>query len=295
MSAQTWFGVSNIMITPFTATEEVDIDGVVAVTNWAIDAGVDSLVPLGIMGEAHKLTDIERDIVLGTVVDAAAGRVPVIAGCTAESTVAAISRVKRAEELGASAAMIAPARAATTPALQLAHYETIAAAIGVPIVVQDEPVTTGVKMLASTIGAMGTVAGIDVAKVEEVPSPTKVSGILAANPDLACFGGLGGLYMLEELNRGAVGIMTGFGYPEVLVKIFAEYSSGDIAAAQARFFHYLPLIRYEAQLGVGGVAIRKRLLVEQGIIANAAARQPASSGDPLAVGELKELISILDL
>ncbi|MCW2529258.1 MAG: dihydrodipicolinate synthetase, partial [Pseudonocardiales bacterium] len=233
--------------------------------------------------------------VLKTVIDAAAGRVPVIAGSTAESTRAAISRVRRATELGASAAMIAPARAAASPALQLAHFTAIAEAAEIPIVIQDEPVTTGVKMQAATLGEMGKIAGLDVVKVEEVPSPTKVSAILEANSDLACFGGLGGLYMLEELNRGAVGIMTGFGYPEVLVKIYSEYASGDTAAAQATFFHYMPLIRYEAQLGVGGVSIRKRLLVERGIIGSATARQPAASGDPRAIGELQELIDILGL
>jgi 4-hydroxy-tetrahydrodipicolinate synthase len=294
MSGIEWRGVGNIMVTPFTENESVDVDGVHAVTRWAIAAGVDMFVPLGIMGEAHKLTDSERDVVITEVV-AAAGRVPVVAGCTAESTRAAIARSERAAELGVSAVMIAPPRAATSPSLQHRHYAAVAAASPVPVVIQDEPVTTGVKMSASTIGELGTLDQVAAVKVEEVPSPAKVSAILAANPAIPCFGGLGGLYMLEELDRGAVGIMTGFGLPEVLVGIYRAFAAGDRDKAQQVFWHALPLIRYEAQLGVGGVAIRKQLMTERGVIATPTVRQPSAPGDPAAVPELRQLIATLGL
>ncbi|MFF2327130.1 MULTISPECIES: dihydrodipicolinate synthase family protein [unclassified Streptomyces] len=294
MTAIDWRGVANIMVTPFTEDENIDVEGVGAVTRWAVEAGVDMLVPLGIMGEAHKLTDTERDVVLRGVVEAADGT-PVVAGCTAESTRAVIVRAERAAELGASAVMVAPPRAAAGPELQRRHYEAVAAASPLPVVLQDEPVTTGVRMAASTIGEIGRLDRIAAVKVEEVPSPTKVSGILAANPDLPCFGGLGGLYMVEELDRGAVGIMTGFGFPEVLVAIHRAYASGDREEAQRIFWHAMPLIRYEAQLGVGGVSIRKKLLAERGVIATPAARQPVAAGDPEALPELRRLVAQLKL
>lgn len=294
MSTIDWRGVANIMVTPFHEDESVDVEGVRRVTRWALDAGVDMLVPLGIMGEAHKLTDAERDVVLAGVVEASGG-VPVIAGCTAESTRAAIARAERAAELGAAAVMVAPPRAAAGPVLQKAHYLALADASPIPVVVQDEPVTTGVKMAAATIGEIGEHAMVAAVKVEEVPSPTKVSALIAANPTLACFGGLGGLYMVEELDRGAVGIMTGFGFPEVLVAIHRAFAAGDRDEAVRVFWHAMPLIRYEAQLGVGGVSIRKQLMAERGVITTPTARAPIAAGDPLALPELRRLIADLGL
>ncbi len=101
--------------------------------------------------------------------------------------------------------------------------------------------------------------------------------------------------MLEELDRGAVGIMTGFGFPEVLVAIQRAYSAGDRDEAQRIFWEALPLIRYEAQLGVGGVSIRKQLLAERGVIGSPTARQPTAAGDPKALPELRALIAALGL
>jgi 4-hydroxy-tetrahydrodipicolinate synthase len=289
-----WSGVGNIMVTPFNEDESLDLEAVGTVTRWAVDAGVDILVPLGIMGEAHKLTDDERDRVLAAVVDAA-GDTPVVAGCTAESTSATTTRLLRAAELGASAVMVAPPRSAGSPDLQRRHYEKVADASPVPVVIQDEPVTTGVRMAAATIGELSGHDRIAAVKVEEVPSPTKISAIRSADPSLPCFGGLGGLYFLEELDRGAAGIMTGFGFPEVLVAIHHAYASGDRPEAQRIFWHALPLIRYEAQLGVGGVSIRKQLLAERGVIRNATARQPVATGDPEVLREVRSIIAALDL
>lgn len=290
-----WSGVANIMVTPFAEDGTIDIGSLRSVTTWAIDAGVSFLVPLAIMGEAHKLTDSERAIVIEAVAECAEGRVPVIAGCTGESTYVVRQRINDAVRNGASGVMVAPPRAAKSYQLQVRHYTDLAESSPVPIVIQDEPVTTGVEMAAMTLGALGELENVAAVKVEEVPSPTKVSAIRAANPSLPCFGGLGGLYMLEELDRGAQGIMTGFGYPEILVEIYNKYVDGDRDGARDVFFHKMPLIRYEAQLGVGGVSIRKTLLAERGIIATDVVRQPASTGDPRTVSELKDLVSWLGL
>ncbi|MGH8775859.1 MAG: dihydrodipicolinate synthase family protein [Jiangellaceae bacterium] len=287
-------GVGHIMITPFTPDEAIDETGLRSVADFAIVAGVDAVIPLGIMGEAHRLTDDERDQVTSIVVEQAAGRIPVIAGCSAESTVAALSRMSRAADLGADAAMVAPPRAvAGSPGLQLKYYGDLSERGALPIIVQDEPVTTGVTMTAATLGRIATAERAVAIKVEQVPSPTKISQILQANPDARCFGGLGGLYLTEELGRGAVGVMTGFALPHVLAQICREYAARDTAAARATFFHNLPLIRYEAQLGVGGVAIRKQLFVERGVIDHDTVRGPVGSPDPHMVGELRELIAEL--
>jgi 4-hydroxy-tetrahydrodipicolinate synthase len=286
-------GVGHIMVTPFHPDESIDLSGLRRTVDFVRESGACAIVVLGIMGEAHRLGDAERETVIATAAEQAGGRVPVIAGCTAESTFTTIERVIAAAALGAAAAMVAPPRAAQAPALQVEHYRRVGAAVPIPLVVQDEPVTTGVTMTAATIGEILRLPGAACVKVEQAPSPTKVSQILEANPDARCYGGLGGLYLVEELDRGAVGIMTGFAMPEVLVRICDLYAAGDREQAVAIFFQYLPLIRYEAQLGVGGVAIRKQLLVERGVIEHATVRGPVAAPDPRAIGELRALLAML--
>jgi 4-hydroxy-tetrahydrodipicolinate synthase len=228
--------------------------------------------------------------VIKIVVERAASRVPVIVGCTAESTFATIERVKTATGLGADAVMVASPRAATTPKLQIGHFESVCDAIDLPVVLQDEPVTTGVTMSSETIGAISEHDRLVAIKVEESPSPTKIGGILGCAPAARCFGGLGGLYAMEELGRGAVGVMTGFAIPQVLANVCRLYDAGDVSGARKEFYEYLPLIRYEAQLGVGGVAIRKQLFVERGIIAHATVRGPSPVPDARTLGELHSLL-----
>ena len=84
-----------------------------------------------------------------------------------------------------------------------------------------------------------------VVKLEEEPTAPKVGRLLAANPSLRVLGGLGGEMLIEELRRGAVGTMTGFGYPEALVAIMRDWRAGNEAAAVERFHRWMPLIRFE--------------------------------------------------
>jgi 4-hydroxy-tetrahydrodipicolinate synthase len=103
-------GLGYIMVTPFTPDENLDEAGLRRVVDFATEAGASALVTLGIMGEAHRLTDEERDRVAGIVIDQAAGRVPVVVGCTAQSTAATTTYCHRALGQGADAAMVAPPR-----------------------------------------------------------------------------------------------------------------------------------------------------------------------------------------
>ena len=137
---------------------------------------------------------------------------------------------------------------------------------------------------------------IQYVKVEEPPTPSKVSAILdAAEGRLAVFGGLGGMYFYEELLRGAAGVMTGFAFPEILVKIYRLFKEGMREDARKVFYQYLPLIRFEAQLGVGGVAIRKEIFRLRKVIQSSYVRPPAPGTDPKTLEELTDLIEYLEL
>jgi len=288
-------GVAHIALTPFDQGEQIDFAGITSIVEAAVEAGCTAVVPLGIMGEAHKLLDSERDSVLKAYVDAAGDRMHVIAGVTSESTAVATARTAAAAAAGASAVMIAPPRnSAVGPGL-LEHYRQVAMASDIPVVVQDEPVTTNVVMPGAFFGELAQIDGVFAVKVEEAPSPPKVSAVLENAPDLLCFGGLGGVSIYEELNRGAVGIMTGFAFPEILAKICTLFHSGDRDGARSVFHQYLPIIRFEAQLGVGGVSIRKQLFFERGIIGAPVVRTPTKAVDKQTIVELNELVDLLDL
>ncbi|NMP23605.1 hypothetical protein [Sulfobacillus harzensis] len=101
--------------------------------------------------------------------------------------------------------------------------------------------------------------------------------------------------MLEELDRGASGSMTGFSYPQILTHVIERHKANDRDAAQAEFFRYLPLIRYEAQLGVRGIAIRKALFFQRGLIQSPAVRAPAQPADPIIAEDLSRLVQTLGL
>jgi 4-hydroxy-tetrahydrodipicolinate synthase len=290
-------GVLPITLTPFTDDGDVDEPGIDALVEDYLGAGAHGLTILGIMGEAAKLLDAERDLVLRRYVSAAAGRVPVVAGVSARATRMSLDYARRAEDAGAAAVMLAPPDGAKNLDLVFEHFRRVAEAISVPVVVQDEPVNTGVVMPAPfLVRLLDGIEGCRYLKLEETPTLPKISTVRErAQQPVGIFGGLGGTYLYEELLRGADGIMTGFGFPNVLVRTYELFTAGDRDAAREHFFRYLPLIRYEAQLGVGGVGIRKQVFARRGVIGSAHARFPAPAVDERTLAELDDLIGFLGL
>jgi 4-hydroxy-tetrahydrodipicolinate synthase len=144
--------------------------------------------------------------------------------------------------------------------------------------------------LARLVEAIPTLTAI---KLEEPPSPQKLSQVLALTGDrVAVFGGLGGLFFLEELRRGGRGAMTGYAFPEALVEIYAAHMAGDHQRAAAVFYHHLPLIRFEAQVGLG-LGIRKEILRRRGAIQTATVRSPAPAIDAQTWQELDDLLQVV--
>jgi 4-hydroxy-tetrahydrodipicolinate synthase len=293
-------GVVPIALTPFTDEGDVDFAGIDALSGRYLASGADGLTVLGIMGEAHKLTDAERSAVAERYIAATGGELPVIVGCSAPATRVAIERAREAEGFGAAAVMVAPPNNLKNLDLVFAHYGEVAGAVSVPVVVQDEPVNTGVVMPAAFVSrVMNEVENCRYVKLEEAPTTIKISTLLNRIEDpekrAGIFGGLGGMYLYEELSRGAVGIMTGFAYPEILVRVYRLFSGGREKEAREHFFRYLPLIRFEAQLGVGGVGIRKEVFKMRRIIGSSHVRSPAPALDAETLRELEDLVEYLGL
>lgn len=290
-------GVCTIALTPFTEEGEVDLVGVDALTDHYLSAGIHGITVLGIMGEAHKVSDQERSSVAERYIAAVGGRVPVIVGCSAPATRLVVERAEKAEELGAAAVMVAPPSNQKNLNLVYEYYREISDAVSVPVVVQDEPVSTGVVMPATFLARLiNEIPNCRHLKLEEAPTTIKISSLLSLiEAEVGIFGGLGGMYLYEELSRGASGIMTGFAYPEILVETYRLFSAGAQKEAQRYFFEHLPLIRFEAQLGIGGVGIRKEMFKLRSVISSSYVRRPAPALDEQTLVEIKDLVQLLKL
>jgi len=283
-------GIYNILVTPLTKEGEVDETSLRNLVDFQISTGIEGLTIVAILGEGQKLTDSEWAQVVDVVIDQAKDRVPVIVTVTHQSTKIVVDRIKQATEAGAAGIMAAPPMNLKNLDAVGDFYRIVGEASSLPVVVQDEPATTGVIMPASFLANTGH----SIIKLEEAPVPQKITRILQNNPDMKIFGGLGAQYFLEELDRGAVGTMTGFSMTEVLVSIYNDYVSGKKEQAAETFFKHIPLIRFEFQVGVG-LAIRKEVLRRRGIIASAEIRSPGMRMDAQSQEELTRVLDLVGL
>ncbi len=289
-------GVWNIVPTPFHPDEELDLPSLRTLTDFVVGSGVDGMTILGVLGEGAKVTDQERSTIIDVTLERAAGRVPVCVTVSAASGYRAAEYAREAEAKGAHSVMLsAPPLTRPNEDAVRGHYLRVAEAVpDLPVVIQDLP-TLGVWMSAELIARMADEApGLRVVKLEEEPTAPKVGRLVAANPQLRVLGGLGGEMLLEELRRGAVGTMTGFGYPEILVQILRDYRAGSEEAAVERFHRYMPLIRFENQQLLN-LPIRKRIYMRRGAIASDKVRAPGPVLDAQTVTDLDELLRRLEL
>lgn len=290
-----WSGVFHIMATPFTDGGELDASGLPRLVEAALATGITGVTLLGIAGEAHRLTDEERRRVVEGVVKEVRGRVPVVVGVSASGTHLATSFTRMAQEHGADGLMVAPPAGLKNLDAVAEYYRTVADAAAVPLVLQDEPVTTQVTMPAAFMARLcGEIARIEAVKLEEAPTLPKITRLRELlSRRVAIFGGLGGVYFFEELSRGADGAMTGFPYPEALKAIRDHFVAGRRDEARTLFYRWLPLIRYESQPGSTpgtAVGIRKEILRRRGWIASSRVRPPAPALDAGTLDELGEIL-----
>ena len=289
-------GVWNILPTPFTPDGALDHAGVARLTAFVMRTGVDGMTILGVMGEAPRLSDAERTRVIETTLGEAAGSLPVCVGVSHASTDRAVAFAVEAARLGAHSVMLAPpALAKPTDSALRRHYLAVADAIDVPIVVQDYPPASGVQMSVEFVAALAAEApACRYVKMEDEPSPPKVARLHVADPGIRILGGLGAIMLFEELQAGAAGTMTGFGFPEILVDIVRRYRSGDVEGARDVFYRALPLIRFENQPGIN-LPLRKHIYRRRGARASERVRQPAAARDRGTLDELDAILTHLDL
>ncbi len=280
-------GVYIISATPFTEAGELDLESADSLVEFYLEKGVTGMTILGMMGEAPKLAPDESVTFLEHMLNRVAGRVPVIVGVSSPGLDNMARLCNAAMESGAAGVMIAPAGGLSTENKLYGYFAQVFEKLGpdIPVCYQDFPMTTGVNISTQLFSKLvSDFPQLVMLKHEDWPGLNKLTAVRKLETDngtrrVSILTGNGGLFLPMELERGADGAMTGFAYPEMLVKVVDLYRDGDRQKANDIFDAYLPLVRHEQQLGAG-LAIRKEILRRRGAIACAATRAPGPRLSP---------------
>ena len=284
-------GVHVVTATPFLPDESLDSASIHSLVDFCHDCGADGLLILGVMGEADRLSDRERERVIDGVLGHNAGRMQVTVGVTGGSTAVTRDRARDAVRRGANAVMVSPPAGSSAGGPLREHFRRIGEDLNAPIVVQDHPASSGVKMPVEFIAeVVATLPAGAAVKLEEPPSPPRIARLRALAGAIPIFGGLGGLSLLGELAAGADGTMTGVAMPEMLVHLVRAYRAGDIVLARRLFATALPLMVFESQPGIA-TGLRKEILRRRGAIRHATVRQPVPSLDETTLAALDALLA----
>lgn len=290
-------GVYIISATPFTENGEIDFESADRLVDFYIEKGVSGITILGIMGEAQKMAPEESVAFLDRIMKRAGSTVPVVVGVSDAGLDNLVRLSKISMDKGAAGVMIAPLAGLATEEKIYHYFSQVFAALGddIPVCYQDYPQATRTEISVALFNRM--VADFEqlvMLKHEECPGLTKVSRVRQASDEglrrVSILVGNGGLYLPQELARGADGAMTGFAFPEMLVAVVALHQAGEHDRAEDLFDAYLPLVRHEQQPGFG-LALRKETLHRRGIISSPKVRAPGPSLTTTDKHELTRLIS----
>lgn len=293
-------GVYIIAATPFTDDGALDLQSVDTLTDFYLRHGVHGFTLLGMMGEAHKLTADESIEVVKRVIGRAGGR-QVIVGVSH----AGLENVRRLSHevmmAGASGVMVAPPAGLKGDDGIYGYYSQVFAALGpdIPVVYQDYPQATGVYLPAVAFERLvDDFEQLVMLKHEDAPGLAKLTRIREGEKKsgrrrVSILVGNGGLYLPQELRRGADGAMTGFAWPEMLVQVYDLFTAGKAEEAEDLFDIYLPLVRHEVQPAIG-LALRKEVLFKRGAIRSPRQRLPGSSLTATDRAELEAMMARLE-
>ncbi|MEK9723737.1 MAG: dihydrodipicolinate synthase family protein [Rhodospirillaceae bacterium] len=291
-------GVVPVVPTPFTETGELDLDGQRRVLDCMIDQGVDGVCILANYSEQFLLSDDERDTLLGVCLEHIAGRVPVIVTCSHFSTQIAEARATRAAERGAAMIMLMPPYHGATlkagPAGILEHFQRVGDAAGLPIMVQDAPLS-GVELSVELLARMAKeVDRVTHFKIETPGTAAKLRALIATAGDAVegPFDGEEAITLMADLDAGATGTMSSALLPDLIKPVVEAHAAGDRAAAAAQYAKILPLINHENRQC--GLRACKTAMKAGGVIKSDHVRHPLPQMDAPTRDGLMELVAALD-
>ena len=291
-------GVFPIAPTPFTASGELDLEGQRRVLDCMIDSRVDGICVLANYSEQFALSDAERDTLVELCLSHVAGRVPVIVTCSHFSTRIAIERARKAKAAGAAMLMLMPPyHGATLRAEEggmLEHFARVAEAGGVPIMVQDAPLS-GVALSIPFLVRLGReVPLVRYFKIEMPGTAAKLRALIEAGGEAIAgpFDGEESITLMADLDAGATGTMPSALLPDLIRPVVIDHLAGRRAEAARAYARILPLINYENRQC--GLRATKAIMAAGAVIRSDAVRHPLAPLHPATRAGLLELAAELE-
>jgi 4-hydroxy-tetrahydrodipicolinate synthase len=245
MSAQLR-GIVAYPITPFTPTGRVDETLLGKIVDDMVRVGVHAVAPLGSTGVLPYLSDEERELVAEVVVKRVAGRVPTLVGVSSLTTERTVHHAKHAEQLGASAVMIIPMSYWKLSDSEIvAHYDTVAKAISIPIAVYNNPATGGLDLSPDVIARLLEIPNVTMVK-ESTGDVNRMHRLVQlCGEDVAFYNGSNPL-ALAAFVAGARGWCTAAPHivPKLNIELYDAIQRGDLAAARRSFYRQLPFLQF---------------------------------------------------
>jgi len=248
-------GLSVAMITPF-RDGQIDIEALQRQVEFQIDAGTTCVVPVGTTGESPTLSHPEHERVIAATVEAAAGRIKVMAGTGSNSTEEALRLTRWAAETGADAALVvAPYYNKPTQEGFYLHFKALAEAVEIPICVYNIPGRCAKNIEPETIARMAELPNITMVK-EATGSMDQASQILALT-DLTLLSGDDSL-TLPLMSLGGRGVISVVGniVPGDVIALIRAFDSGDLAEARRWHQKLFPLCRDMLGLATNPIPIK---------------------------------------
>lgn len=296
--ARPYHGVFPVLPSVFDESGTLDLAGQKRAVDFMIDAGSDGLCILANFSEQFVLTDDEREIIMQTVLDHVAGRVPVIVTTTHFATHICAERSRRAQRAGAAMVMIMPPYHGATIRVAEAgiydFYNAVSEAIDIPIMIQDAPVA-GTALSAAFLARMAReIANVAYFKIEVPGAAAKLRDLIAIGGDAieGPWDGEEAITLMADLDAGATGAMTGGAYADGIRQIMDPYRAGRREQAMQAYERWLPLINYENRQC--GLLACKALMKEGGVIRSDMARLPLRPLHPETRKGLLEIARRLD-
>lgn len=282
-------GLIPVLATPFAGNGDLDTDGLRRLVDFQQWCGVEGVAVFGFASEGFTLTAADREQILRIVDAELPPGQPLVAGISATAIRPAIEQAAACAEAGASALMVIPPYQVKPSAEQLVDfYGELAAAVGLPVMVQDAPGSTGVAMSVELIAKLSTLDHVNAVKIEPQPTVPKIGAVAAATADdFDVLGGQNALFALDEYERGAVGSMPACEFADALAAVLRDRE-------RAAFDRLLPLIRFGLQPGLAW-SIHKHVLVRRGVLDSAAVRAPARDADADTLAALEPILTELNL
>jgi dihydrodipicolinate synthase/N-acetylneuraminate lyase len=274
--ASAWAGIFPSIPTAFADDGALDLASQAAVARFAVESGAHGLLCFGLAGEVFRLTPGERREALEAIVEAVAGRIPVLAGVGAESLHTSLALARQTRAAGADGVVIPPPVTTRPSRGELSRYfAEIASAAELPAMIQDAPEFLGIELGPQLVLELARTRP-EVRCVKLEAGAERIAEWVAQAGELAVFGGNAGLSMLDSLEHGAAGLAPGADVTDELAAIYELWRGGDSAGARRRFERVLPLLVFESQ-GIEHLnACTKHLLRRRGVLASSHMRAPVN-------------------